>query len=204
MLHVVLLAAASWSPQAPLVDRRALLRGAAAFAVPALVTPLGASAIVSDLGKSGLSKEEFYQALADRKEAERVAALPINQLKAMRERYGTASALVDSGDWSTLRDVISETTGAKLRDVQKQGKFTGKACLEATSKLRKLMFQVDTFAYSQQDFPGADLFSGYCADGVVPRESGGCKLKPKADRATVIAQLKEGAALYDTIVATAQ
>ena len=65
---------------------------------------------------------------------------------------------------------------------------------------RKKVFEVDTFAYSQQNFPGSDLFSGYCAEGVVPRGDGGCKLKPSIEKGQWITLLKEAAALYEAMV----
>lgn len=198
--HGVVCMIAAWSPQAPLMDRRAVLSGVAAAAVPLLTTPLAASAEVSELGRAGLSKEEFYQKLAERKEAERVAALPINRLIGLRDRFAVTQDLLDKGEWSALRDVIQQTTGPALRAVQKDGNFQSKEVLAATTKLRKAVFDVEAFAYSQQDFPGSDMFAGYCADGVVPRGDGGCKLKPVADKTKVATALKDAKTAYDDIV----
>ena len=205
MLTVVT-ALAAWSPQAPLLDRRAMLGGAAAAVFPAalVANPLATNAAVTDIGKAGLSKEEFYAALAARKEKERIAALPINRIKSLRDSFASASSLADADNWSGLRDLIQETTGPNLRTLLKEGRYEVAAVIAPTNQLRKVTFEVDKFAYSQQDFPGADLFAGYCAEGVVPRGDGGCKLKPKVDKSSVIAQLKEASALYDQLIKAAE
>ena len=70
-----------------------------------------------------------------------------------------------------------------------------------TTKLRKALFDVDKFAYSQQSFPGSDTFAGYCAEGVVPRDAGGCKMKPTIDKAPLVAKLKEALACFDEVIA---
>ena len=181
------------------LGRRAVLAsaGAALFAVQ----PRSVSAKVSELGQAGLSKEDFNKALAARKEAERVAALPINQLKQSREEFATASTLVETGDWNKLRDLISDTTGRGLVAITKEGGFSVRPGVrDTTTKLRKVVFDVDNFAYSQQEVPGANLFSGYCAEGVVPRDDSGCKLKPTGDKKPLLAKLKEANALFDQLI----
>ena len=180
------------------LGRRAVLAsaGAALFAAQ----PFSASAAVSELGKAGLSKEEFAKALAERKEAERVAALPINQLKRSRDKFATASSLVESGDWNELRDVISDTTGRGLVTITKEGGFSSEKVRETASKLRKTVFDVDQYAYTQQEVPGSNLFSGYCAEGVVPRDGASCKVKPTGDKAPLLAKLKEADAIFNELV----
>ena len=129
-----------------------------------------------------------------------MAALPINQLKRARDQFATAPSLVDSGDWDALRDLIQQTTGSNLSNLLKDGRYGTKEVRGLAVKMRKVLFEVDSFAYSQQSFPGSDLFSGYCAEGVVPREDGGCKQKPKSDKAPLKAQLGEAKKIYDTII----
>ena len=129
-----------------------------------------------------------------------MAALPINQLKRARDRFATAPSYVESNDWDVLRDIIRETTGPDLTALLKSGRFMSQGVLGSTNKLRKLLFDVDTFAYSQQKVPGADLFAGYCADGVVPRDDSACKVRPQSEKPPWIAKLKEGSAIFDEIV----
>lgn len=180
------------------VGRRALLASAGAALLA--TQPLVANAKLSELADPTLSKDEFYAKLAERKEAERVAALPINQLKRSRDQFNTASKLLESEEYNTLRDVISDTTGRGLTTVLKEGRFAGSKEREVVNALRKTVYDVDNYAYSKQEVPGANAFSGYCADGVVPRETGGCKLKPKADKAPLLAKLKEASTIYDKLV----
>ena len=197
-------AAAALRVPSSLASRRAVLaQGAGVFA--ALAVSTAADAKVSEIGTSfdASNKEEFYKALAARKEAERIAALPVNQLKVARDRFAGAPALVEKDDWSALRDLMQQTTGQFLTNQVKLIRLSSKELTEVktlTTKLRKKVFEVDTFAYSQQNFPGSDLFSGYCAEGVVPRGDGGCKLKPSIEKGQWITLLKEAAALYDQIV----
>jgi len=168
--------------------------------VAAALSASAAEAKVSEIGSAGLSKEEFYEALASRKEAERVAALPINQLKRARDKFATAPSLVEGGDWNGLRDVIQLTTGPNLSKFLKEGNYQTKEVQALTVKMRKLLFDVDAFAYSQQSFPGSDVFAGYCAEGVVPRETGGCKQKPVVDKPPWIAKLEEAKGIFDDII----
>ena len=176
----------------------------AAGALAAFSTVAAANAEVSDIGKAGLSKEEFYAALAKRKKEEEFLALPINQLKAKRDQFAKAPTLIEAGDFDGLRDLITSTTGPSLTALIKTGRFGTKEVLAYTNKMRKVLFEVDTFAYSQQNFPGADLFAGYCAEGVIPREEGGCKVRPTAEKAPYIALAKDASALFDQLVAAAE
>ena len=158
------------------------------------------SQLAQDLNKGGISKEEYYAALQTRKETERVAALPITKLKSKRDKFKTASSLVESESWDALRDLIQDTTGAPFVAVVNEGKFDAPEIRTAAVKVRKLVFDVDKFAYSQQSFPGSDVLSGYCAPGVVPREKGGCKPKPVVEKAPLLAKLKDAAMVYDEVV----
>ena len=69
-----------------------------------------------------------------------------------------------------------------------------------STKLRKTLFEVDKFAYSQQSFPGSDTFAGYCAEGVVPREEGGCKVKPVFDPKPLLGTFKEAVSSFDALI----
>jgi len=181
-------------------SRRSVLASAAGAAAAMAAT--AAQAKVSEIGSSGLSKEEFYAALAARKETDRIAALPINQIKRARDRFAAAPSLIESDNWDGLRDLIQQTTGSSLTQLEKAGNYQTKEVRALTNKMRKLLFDVDTFAYSQQSVPGADVFAGYCAAGVTPRETGGCKVKPSADKAPQMAKVKDAVAVFDQIVAT--
>lgn len=152
------------------------------------------------MASSGLSKEELYAAAKARAEEEKVAALPINQLKASRAKLSTASDLIDSAQWTELRDVIQATTGPKLSELLKEGSFVNPEARSLTTKVRKDLFSVDKYAYSKQNFPGSDVFAGYCAEGVVPRESGGCKVKPVYDPAPLQAAVKDALADFDALI----
>ncbi len=80
-------------------------------------------------------------------------------------------------------------------------KADGKGVRELVAKMRKLLFEVETVAYSQQKFPGSDAFGGYCAEGVVPRDDkGGCKQKPTVDRAPLIANINGAVAVFDELI----
>lgn len=188
-------------PQKPTQSRRGALQGAlSAAAIFALRMP--AEARPSDLAMSGLSKEELYAAVAERKEAERIAALPINQIKASREQLAGATALIEGGSWTELRDLITLTTGPKLTEIVKEGKFNNPKVRDLVIDLRKGLFSVDKFAYSQQSFPGADVFAGYCAEGVVPRDAGGCKVKPVYDTKPLFTAVTAALATFDELIAT--
>jgi len=181
----------------PLESRRAVLAGscAAAFSVaPAFAKP-------SELADPSLSKEERLAAAKARQQAEITAALPINRLKAKRDQLATADALINGGQWTDLRDLIQETTGSSLSKLQTEQKWEQKSIRLATAKMRKLLFDVDKFAYSQQSFPGSEAFSGYCAEGVVPRDSkSGCKVKPAVDKAPLLAAVKGAVGAFDEII----
>ena len=108
--------------------------------------------------------------------------------------------LVENDEWDALRDVIAQSTGQNLNKLTKEGRYTSKTVGELKAKLRKALFDVDNFAYSQQSFPGADLFAGYCAEGVTPRGDGGCKLKPVVDKTAYLAKLKEANSIFDQLI----
>ena len=132
-----------------------------------------------------------------------MAALPINLIKALRDELATAAPLIDSGEWTKLRDILAATTGSKLTKLEEGGKFTKVRQVQLlTVKLRKTLFDLDKFAYSQQSFPGSDVFGGYCADGVVPRDAAsGCKVKPQIDKAPLKAALTAALTTFDELIA---
>jgi len=169
-----------------------------ATVAPAVAAP---SELAKQLASGAISQEEFYAAAAARKEADRVAALPINQLKAAREKLASnAPGLIEKGDWSTLRDIISETTGTSFTKNKEEANLKGETARNFSIIVRKKMFEIDSVAYSNQSFlPGA--FTGYCADGVVPRDDSGCKVKPKVDTKPLIVALNEAIAAFDGLIA---
>ena len=181
-------------------NRRELLAQAvgAAAALTTAVTP--AFAKPTELAASGMSKEERVRLALARKAAEEEAALPINRLKQARERLSSASSLIDQGDWSELRDLIQETTGPSLSKLQAENKWTRKEIRIATVDMRKALFTIDKFAYSQQSFPGSDVFAGYCAPGVVPRSDDGCKMKPAVDKTPLLDALKSALTSFDQVI----
>ena len=78
--------------------RRAALQQSAAAAAAAALLAAPAQA---------LDKAEFAKAVADKREAERVAALPASRLKTLRDSLANdAPALLEAGDWGKLRDAI--------------------------------------------------------------------------------------------------
>lgn len=154
----------------------------------------------SELATAGLSKEELYAKAKARSEAEKVAALPINRIKSARTELATAPDLIASGEWTTLRDLIQSSTGPPLVKTLDEGKFKAREVRVLTSKLRKQLLVVDAAAYSQQSFPGADVFAGYCSPGVVPREEGGCKVKPSMDTVPLLASIKDALATFDELI----
>jgi len=185
--------------------RRGMLRQVAsgtAFAALATATPAFAavSEIGAKFGSGAISKEELYAAAAARKEAERVSKLPINRLKVMREQLSGGSALIKSGNWNGLRDLIASTTGSEFSKFKKEAGLTSEPARELSIKLRKAIIAIDTVAYSQQSIMPAGL-SGYCADGVVPREEGGCKVKPVVETAPLLANLDVALTAFDGILA---
>jgi hypothetical protein len=192
--------ASAWRvPPALAYNRRGLMQATVGISV--LTLPRApAEARPTELANTFLSKEELYAAAKARSEEEKVASLPINQLKASRTKLSMASELIDSGSWTELRDVIQATTGPKLSELLKDGGFVSPDARTLTIKLRKDLFNVDKFAYSQQSFPGSDVFAGYCAEGVVPREKGGCKVKPVYDKAPLNAAVNDALADFDALI----
>ena len=149
--------------------RRAALQQSAAAAAAAALLAAPAQA---------LDKAEFAKAVADKREAERVAALPASRLKTLRDSLANdAPALLEAGDWGKLRNAIvaaRKSTGALVAETKRDLRPLTKA-------LDAQLYSLDEFAYSQEAvMPG--MFSGYCAQGVVPRdEPGACKVRPTAD-----------------------
>mmetsp|Transcript_18911 Transcript_18911/g.60245 ORF Transcript_18911/g.60245 Transcript_18911/m.60245 type:complete len:186 (+) Transcript_18911:71-628(+) len=145
-----------------------------------------------------LDKAEFAKAVADKREAERVAALPASRLKTLRDSLANdAPALLEAGDWGKLRNAIvaaRKSTGALVAETKRDLRPLTKA-------LDAQLYSLDEFAYSQEAvMPG--MFSGYCAQGVVPRdEPGACKVRPTADLKAQSAKLKEAVATFDKLLA---
>jgi len=182
-------------------SRRELLINSAS-ALTALAAAAPAHAAVSELADPNLSKEERTRLALARKETERVANLPINKLKGMRAQLGSAPALVESDQWDELRDLIRDTTGGPLTELQKKNQWSDQSTAKATVAMRKLLFDVETVAYSQQKFPGSNAVGGYCAPGVVPRDSNsGCKVRPSLEKVPIVAKLNEAMAKFDELIA---
>ena len=187
--------------QSPPVGRRAVC-AAAAGALSTSFSALPAFAKPTEL--ASLSNEERLVLAKKRQEAENVAGLPINRLKEKRDRLSTADTLIDSGRWTDLRDLFQVTTGAPLSKLLAAQKWNTKEIRMATAKMRKQLFEVDQFAFSQQSFLGGDAFNGYCAEGVVPRGTDGCKVKPTNDKAPLLAAVKGALTTFGEIVALVQ
>ena len=188
--------------QSPPVGRRAVIRAAAAGALSTSFSALPAFAKPTEL--ASLSNEERLVLAKKRQEAENVAGLPINRLKDKRDRLSTADTLINSGRWTDLRDLLQVTTGAPLSKQLAEQKWNSKEIRIATAKMRKQLFEVDQFAFSQQSFLGGDALSGYCAEGVVPRGTDGCKVKPTTDKAPLLAAVRGALTTFDEIVALVQ
>lgn len=100
---------------------------------------------------------------------------------------------------------VSAVCARRLNKIISEGGYDDKAARGATYKLRKAVFDVDKFAYSKQSFPGSDVFAGYCAEGVVPRDGkSGCKVKPTVDKGPLLAKIKEALAAYDELIKVAE
>jgi len=185
-------------------SRRGVLLQAASAAATLAVAAQPACAAVSEIGAKygtgAISKEELYAAAAARKEADRVAQLPINKFKAQRAKLDGAKALIESRDWNSLRDLIVETTGPTFSQNKKDCGLLTPEARDFSITLRKNIVAIDTVAYSQQSILPAAL-TGFCADGVVPREEGGCKVKPTVDTAPLLSELKEAIAAFDGLIA---
>ena len=187
--------------QAPIATRRGVLSGAlASVAFAAAPAFAEQSDLAKDLAAGKLSKDEYYAAIAARKEAERVAVLPVNRLKVLLE-LATCDAAINSGDWDGVRDIIRESTTKELIAAVNAGgygkKDEGKIL---TTKIRKAVYNVDLAAYGQQDLFGG-IGGSYCAEGVVPREGGGCKPRPSVDKAPLLAGIKDALSAFDQLIA---
>lgn len=191
------------SPQSVTYTRRGMMQAAGALATFAAIAPAAEAApseIAEQFAAGKLTKEEFYAAAKVQRDLEAEAMLPVNQLKALRSQLSTAPKYIEGGDWNGLRDLFQETTGSSLLKRLKEAGVKGREAEVLTAKVRKALYDVDLFAYSQQSILPAAL-SGYCADGVVPRdEKGGCKLKPKADTAPLIAKVQDALAAFDELI----
>lgn len=188
--------------QAPIATRRGVLSGAlASVAFAAAPAFAEQSDLAKDLAAGKLSKDEYYAAIAARKEAERVAVLPVNRLKVLRQKLATCDAAINSGDWDGVRDIIRESTTKELIAAVNAGgygkKDEGKIL---TTKIRKAVYNVDLAAYGQQDLFGG-IGGSYCAEGVVPREGGGCKPRPSVDKAPLLAGIKDALSAFDQLIA---
>ena len=179
--------------------RNLLIQSTSAFSAIVAAAPVHAA--VSELADPNLSNEERSRLALERMERERVANLPTNKLTAMRDQLATAPALVESDQWDELRDLIQATTGGPLNDLFKKAKWGDEATAKTTVKMRKLLFDVETVAYSQQKFPGASAVGGYCAPGVVPRDSkSGCKVRPALEKEPLRTKLNDAVAKFDELV----
>jgi len=177
-----------------------------AIATGALAALTAASPPAQALTSKQIAKAELQAKLDARKEEERLAALPINQLKAKRDSLARASDLVESEKFSELREVLTDATGnslSKLLGTMFSGKDKGEV-VALTNDLRKTVGIVDAAAYTeeQERFGVGSVLSGYCADGVVPRdEVGGCKVRSGPDKASLIEALKKATLTYDKLLA---
>ena len=135
-------------------SRRGLLINSAgalaSFASLAVAPPVQA------LGPPGvLSKEELAARIQERREEEKIAALPINKLKAIRATIADAPALLDAADWAGVRTTIG-LAGPSFSKLIKSSGFSDAVTLQAlklTVQLRKDLLPADTFAYNEQVSP---------------------------------------------------
>jgi len=182
-------------PPAAQQSRRSVLGAIAALSVPA--------AAHAETSREKI-KADMYAKVKVREEADRLAAMPINKLKALRATLVTAPELLESEDFGELRETIG-LSGLGLSKLLKTSGFSSAATqksLELVVQLRKDLLVADQYAYTAQmsNLPTGAL-SGYCAPGVVPRDGpGSCKPVPTADKAPALASLKAGLATFDEII----
>ena len=80
--------------------RRGVLSGALASVAFAAAPAFAEQSEQAKQFASGtISKEELYAFAAERKEAERVAQLPVNRLKNLRALLASSEELIDAGKW---------------------------------------------------------------------------------------------------------
>lgn len=186
-----------------MASRRSVLSGALAFAVAAKAAPALAEQtdIAKQFAAGSLSKDELYALAAERKEAERITQLPVNRLKRLRDQLATSEQLIDAGNWEELREVIRLSTTSELISAVNAGGLgkTDEGKILVT-KVRKAVYNIDLVAFGTQSVFG-DALSGYCAQGVVPRdEKGGCKMRPAIDKAALMVDLKKALDAFDKII----
>ena len=181
--------------------RRGVIAGFAGLASFATMPAFATSDIAKQFASGDITKAEYNQLLADRKEAERVAALPANLLKGKRDELASAEALINAGSWSELRDKITAATGTSLNEIMEKVSKKNDDAKSQVVAIRKAMYNVDLVAYKEVDFFG-NLGKGWCAEGVAPRGDDGCKVKPTVDKAPLIADLKKALAAFDKLIAT--
>jgi hypothetical protein len=185
-----------------MASRRSVLSGALASvafaAAPALAEQTD---IAKQFAAGSLSKDELYALAAERKEAERITQLPVNRLKRLRDQLATSEQLIDAGNWEELREVIRLSTTSELISAVNAGGLgkTDEGKILVT-KVRKAVYNIDLVAFGTQSVFG-DALSGYCAQGVVPRdEKGGCKMRPAIDKAALMVDLKKALDAFDKII----
>lgn len=185
-----------------MTSRRSVLSGALASvafaAAPALAEQTD---IAKQFAAGSLSKDELYALAAERKEAERITQLPVNRLKRLRDQLATSEQLIDAGNWEELREVIRLSTTSELISAVNAGGLgkTDEGKILVT-KVRKAVYNIDLVAFGTQSVFG-DALSGYCAQGVVPRdEKGGCKMRPAIDKAALMVDLKKALDAVDKII----
>ena len=185
-----------------MASRRSVLSGALASvafaAAPALAEQTD---IAKQFAAGSLSKDELYALAAERKEAERITQLPVNRLKRLRDQLATSVQLIDAGNWEELREVIRLSTTSELISAVNAGGLgkTDEGKILVT-KVRKAVYNIDLVAFGTQSVFG-DALSGYCAQGVVPRdEKGGCKMRPAIDKAALMVDLKKALDAFDKII----
>jgi hypothetical protein len=185
-----------------MASRRSVLSGALASvafaAAPALAEQTD---IAKQFAAGSLSKDELYALAAERKEAERITQLPVNRLKRLRDQLATSEQLIDAGNWEELREVIRLSTTSELISAVNAGGLgkTDEGKILVT-KVRKAVYNIDLVAFGTQSVFG-DALSGYCAQGVVPRdEKGGCKMRPAIDKAALMVDLKKALDAVDKII----
>jgi len=188
--------------ESAVASRRSVLSGAlASVAFAAAPAFAEQSDVAKQFAAGTLSKEELYAFAAERKEAERVAALPVNRLKNLRALLASSEQLIDAGKWEELREVIRLSTTSDLIKAVNDGGIgkTDEGKILVT-KVRKAVYNIDLVAFGTQSVFG-DSLSGYCAPGVVPRDKKtGCKERPPIDKAALMVDLKKALESFDKII----
>ena len=141
--------AAALSPSAG-ASRRAVLGGAGASAMAGLQQPAFAELFeIGDAGKSTkqVAQEEMAAIGSARKEAMRIAALPISKLRVAREHLDDASTYLEQNKWYELRGEFSSGDLGNVRGLMTDVAPTLKA---ERAKVLAEIGVVDAFAYKRQ------------------------------------------------------